>query len=122
MQHRPGSISGSAGIIMMADPNSAHAAYGESFLLVKVHAAAPCRVDPLRGFGKVGGPLIAFTVLKWVQTAFDLLGFDEVLTLTIRGTTLVAVAAFGVMRRHAQRLFWRDGKSVTVRPSARTSS
>lgn len=118
-----GLLSGVAGIIMMARFNSANAAYGESFLLVTVLAAVLGGVDPLGGFGKVSGLLIALAILQLISTAFNLLGFSEFLTLTIWGTTLVAIAAFGVARGHARRLFRRAPDAPAARlPTTRIPS
>lgn len=94
-----GFLAGLAGVIMMARFNSANAAYGESFLLVTVLAAVLGGVDPMGGFGKVSGLLIALAILQLISTAFNLLGFSEFLTLTIWGCTLVGVAAVALLRR-----------------------
>ena len=94
-----GLLAGMAGVIMMSRFNSANANYGESFLLVTVLAGVLGGVDPMGGFGKVSGLLIALAILQLISTAFNLLGFSEFLTLTIWGATLVAVAAVGLLRR-----------------------
>ena len=95
-----GLLAGLAGVIMMSRFNSANATYGESFLLVTVLAGVLGGVDPMGGFGKVSGLLIALAILQLISTAFNLLGFSEFLTLTIWGATLVAVAAAALLRRH----------------------
>ncbi len=94
-----GLLAGMAGVIMMSRFNSANANYGESFLLVTVLAGVLGGIDPMGGFGKVSGLLIALAILQLISTAFNLLGFSEFLTLTIWGATLVAVAAVGLLRR-----------------------
>ena len=112
-----GVLAGLAGVIMMARFNSANASYGESVLLVTVLAAVLGGVDPLGGFGKVSGLLIALAILQLISTAFNLLGLSEFLTLTIWGATLVAIAGLGLLRRHALALFRRTPASTTARTS-----
>ncbi len=106
-----GLLAGLAGVIMMSRFNSANASYGESFLLVTVLAGVLGGVDPLGGFGKVSGLLIALAILQLISTAFNLLGFSEFLTLTIWGATLVAVAATGLVRQHLSSWLRRPGVS-----------
>ncbi len=102
-----GLLAGLAGVIMMARFNSANAAYGESFLLVTVLAGVLGGVDPMGGFGRVGGLLIALAILQLISTAFNLLGFSEFLTLTIWGATLISVAGAGLARRQVLPLLRR---------------
>ena len=97
-----GLLAGLGGVIMMARFNSANAAYGESFLLVTVLAGVLGGIDPMGGFGKVSGLLIALAILQLISTAFNLLGFSGFLTLTIWGGTLIAVAGVNLLRRHLQ--------------------
>jgi len=114
-----GFLAGLAGVIMMARFNSANAAYGESFLLVTVLAAVLGGVDPMGGFGKVSGLLIALAILQLISTAFNLLGFSEFLTLTIWGATLVAVAGVTLLRR--QLVFLLGLRSNARPPASRRS-
>ncbi len=99
-----GLLAGLAGVLMMARFNSANASYGQSYLLVSVLAAVLGGVDPLGGFGRVGGVVIALAILQLISTAFNLLGFSEFLTLTIWGATLVSIAGAGLIRRAIGRL------------------
>ncbi len=94
-----GLLAGLAGVLMMARFNSANASYGQSYLLVTVLAAVLGGVDPMGGFGRVGGLIIALAILQLISTAFNLLGFSEFLTLTIWGATLVTIAGLGLVRR-----------------------
>ncbi len=109
-----GLLAGMAGVIMMSRFNSANASYGESFLLVTVLAGVLGGIDPMGGFGKVSGLLIALAILQLISTSFNLLGFSEFLTLTIWGATLVAVAAVELLRRRlpswARRPARREGR------------
>ena len=87
-----------AAVVMMARFNSANAAYGESYLLVTILAAVLGGVDPMGGFGRVGGVVLALVILQVISTAFNLLNFSQFLTLAIWGGILVAVAGVGVVR------------------------
>lgn len=87
-----------AAVVMMARFNSANAAYGESYLLVTILAAVLGGVDPMGGFGKVGGLVLALVILQVISTAFNLLNFSQFLTLAIWGTILIAVAGVNVVR------------------------
>ncbi len=111
-----GLLAGMAGVIMMSRFNSANASYGESFLLVTVLAGVLGGIDPMGGFGKVSGLLIALAILQLISTSFNLLGFSEFLTLTIWGATLVAVAAVALLRRQLPSWARRPAKRES-RPS-----
>lgn len=87
-----------AAVVMMARFNSANAAYGESYLLVTILAAVLGGVDPMGGFGKVGGLVLALVILQVISTAFNLLNFSQFLTLAIWGAILIAVAGVNVVR------------------------
>ncbi len=105
-----GLLAGLAGVIMMSRFNSANAAYGESFLLVTVLAGVLGGIDPMGGFGKVSGLLIALAILQLISTAFNLLGFSEFLTLPIWGATLVAIATSALLRRRLLLLLRRPDR------------
>ena len=85
-----------AALVMMARFNSANAAYGESYLLVTILAAVLGGVDPLGGFGKVGGLVMALILLQVISSAFNLLNFSPFLTVAIWGALIIAVTAVGV--------------------------
>jgi simple sugar transport system permease protein len=85
-------LAGIAGFIMLARFNSASAGYGESYLLVTILAAVLGGVDPMGGFGRVSGVIIALIILQVISIAFNLLDLSQFLALAIWGTTLVAVA------------------------------
>ena len=86
-------------MVMMARFNSANADYGESYLLVTIVAAVLGGVDPMGGFGKVSGLVLALIVLQLISSAFNQLGLSEFLTLAIWGGTLILVAGLPVLRR-----------------------
>ena len=70
----------------------ANASYGESYLLVTILAAVLGGVDPMGGFGRVSGVILALAILQVISTAFNLLDLSQFLTLAIWGGTLIAVA------------------------------
>lgn len=93
-----------AALILMARFNSARAGYAESYLLVTILAAVLGGVDPFGGFGKIIGLVLGLFVLQIVATGFNLLGFNQQLTLAIWGLTLIGALAVGAWReRRAER-------------------
>jgi ribose/xylose/arabinose/galactoside ABC-type transport system permease subunit len=85
-------LAGVAGFIMLARFNSASAGYGESYLLVTILAAVLGGVDPMGGFGRVSGVILALVILQVIKLAFNLLDLSQFLALAIWGATLVVVA------------------------------
>ena len=92
-----------AAIVMMARFNSASAAYAESYLLITILAAILGGIDPYGGFGRIAGLVVALFVLQTIASGFNLLGLSPYLTLTLWGSTLLAVMA---VKRGAER--WRS--------------
>jgi ribose/xylose/arabinose/galactoside ABC-type transport system permease subunit len=90
-------LAAAAALVMMARFNSANAAYGESYLLVTILAAVLGGVDPLGGFGKVGGLVMALVLLQLISSAFNLLDFSPFLTVAIWGALILGVTAVGVV-------------------------
>ena len=91
-------LSAMAALLMMARFNSANADYGRSYLLVTILAAVLGGINPMGGFGKVSGLVLALVVLQLISSAFNLLNLSEFLTLAIWGGVLIAVAAVPVLR------------------------
>ena len=91
-------LSAAAALVMMARFNSANADYGQSFLLVTILAAVLGGVDPMGGFGKVSGVVLALVVLQFISSAFNLLGVSEFLTLAIWGGVLIAAGGVPMLR------------------------
>lgn len=97
-------LAGLAGFLMLARFNSANAAYGESYLLVTILAGVLGGVDPMGGFGRVSGVVLALVILQVISTAFNLLDLSQFLALAIWGGTLIAVAGLKtLLRRTRQR-------------------
>jgi ribose/xylose/arabinose/galactoside ABC-type transport system permease subunit len=92
-----GLLSVVAALVMMARFNSANASYGESYLLVTILAAVLGGVNPMGGFGKVGGLFIALVLLQMISSAFNLLDFSPFLTVAIWGALIVVVTALTVV-------------------------
>ncbi|MEO7337652.1 MAG: ABC transporter permease [Caldimonas sp.] len=92
-----GLLSFVAALVMMARFNSANAAYGESYLLVTILAAVLGGVNPLGGFGKVGGLVMALVLLQLISSAFNLLNMSPFLTVSIWGGLIVGVTALTVL-------------------------
>jgi len=87
-----------AGLVMMARFDSANAAYGESYLLITILAAVLGGVNPMGGFGRVGGLVIALVILQLISTAASMLDLSQFLTLSIWGATLIGVAGTSALR------------------------
>lgn len=90
-------LAAAAAVVMMARFNSANASYGESYLLVTILAAVLGGIDPMGGFGRVSGLVLALIILQLISSAFNLLGISQFLTLAIWGGILIAVAAVPVI-------------------------
>jgi simple sugar transport system permease protein len=97
-------LSAVAGLLMMARFNSANADYGQSYLLVTILAAVLGGIDPMGGFGKVSGLVLALIALQLVSSAFNLLNLSEFLTLAIWGGLLIAAAGLPLLRGVVGRL------------------
>ena len=88
-----------AGVILMARFNSANASYGSSYLLVTVLACVLGGVDPYGGFGRTSGVVLALAVLQVISSAFNLLGFNVFLALTVWGMVLIVTSAVAAWNR-----------------------
>ena len=87
-----------AGAIMMARFDSANAAYGESYLLTAILAAVLGGVNPMGGFGKVGGVVISLLILQLMSTASILLDLSQFITLAIWGLILILASGGAVWK------------------------
>jgi ribose/xylose/arabinose/galactoside ABC-type transport system permease subunit len=108
-----------AGLLMMARFNSANADYGQSYLLVTILAAVLGGIDPMGGFGKVSGLVLALIALQLISSAFNLLNLSEFLTLAIWGGILIAIAAVPVLR---ERLVRYSGRLIRLLAASRPAS
>jgi simple sugar transport system permease protein len=115
-----GLLSALAGLLMMARFNSANADYGQSYLLVTILAAVLGGIDPMGGFGKVSGLVLALAALQLVSSAFNLLNLSEFLTLAIWGALLIVAAGLPLLRGVAARRLGRAG-TVPGTPVVRRS-
>lgn len=80
-----------AACLIMARFNSASAGYAQSYLLITILAAVLGGVDPMGGFGRISGLILALIVLQVISSGCNLLGLSQHLTLAIWGLTLIAV-------------------------------
>lgn len=87
-----------AAIVMIGRFNSARAGYAESYLLITILAAVLGGVDPLGGFGRVLGVVLALTLLQVISTGFNLLGFSPHLTEAIWGATMIVALVIAKVR------------------------
>lgn len=87
-----------AGAIMMARFDSANAAYGESYLLTAILAAVLGGVNPMGGFGKVGGVIVSLLILQLMSTASILLDLSQFITLAIWGVILILASGGAVWK------------------------
>ncbi|MDR3211762.1 MAG: ABC transporter permease [Planctomycetota bacterium] len=82
-----------AGLVMNARFNSARMGYGDSYLLLTVLAIIMGGADPLGGFGKVGGLVLALFVLQIISTGLNLFGVSQHVSLAMWGAVLIFVLA-----------------------------
>lgn len=92
-------LAGVAGVILMARFNSANASYGGSYLLVTVLACVLGGVDPYGGFGRTSGVVLALAVLQVISSAFNVLGFNAFLALTVWGAVLIVTSVIAGWKR-----------------------
>lgn len=104
-------LSAVAALLMMARFNSANADYGQSYLLVTILAAVLGGINPMGGFGKVSGLVLALVILQLISSAFNLMNLSEFLTLAIWGGVLIAVAAVPIVRERLRMLVARVARA-----------
>ena len=100
-----------AGGIMMARFDSANAAYGESYLLVTILAAVLGGVNPMGGFGKVSGVVLALLILQLMSTACILLDLSQFITLALWGCILLLASSGSAFKEWWQQVAWLQGRS-----------
>jgi simple sugar transport system permease protein len=118
-----------AAVLMMARFNSASADYARSYLLVTILAAVLGGIDPMGGFGRVGGLVLALLVLQVLSSGCNLLGFSQHLTLAIWALTLIGTMAARIAGPALMAVCWPVAAPPTpppdpnreLRPSVRSS-
>ena len=78
-------------LIMIGQLNSVRAGYMESYLLVAVLATFLGGVNPMGGFGKLSGVILAAIILQLISTGFILLRMDPFLINAMWGAIIVIV-------------------------------
>jgi simple sugar transport system permease protein len=78
-------------LIMIGQLNSVRAGYMESYLLVAVLATFLGGVNPMGGFGRLSGVVLAAVILQLISTGFILLRMDPFLINAMWGAIIVIV-------------------------------
>ncbi|MGI6020718.1 MAG: ABC transporter permease [Lachnospiraceae bacterium] len=86
-----GFLSGIAGIIMMARNNSAKVGYGDIYQLQAILVCCIGGINPDGGAGRIIGVCIAIILLQFLQSGFNIMGYDPYAKKLIWGLVLVAV-------------------------------
>lgn len=107
-----GVLASCAGLLVLAQTNSAKADYGTSYTLQSILIAVMGGVNPYGGSGKVAGVVLALLVLQFLSSGFNILGFSSFLKDLIWGVSLLVVMAFNYLS--AQRKLKQKGKEQGV--------
>ena len=100
-----GALAGLAGLLILAQTNSAKADYGVSYTLQSILIAVMGGVNPYGGFGKVSGVVFAIMILQFLSSGFNILGFNSFLKDFIWGVSLLVVMVINYLshQRHMKR-------------------
>ncbi len=99
-----------AGIVMSARSASANADYGTSYVLLAVVICVLGGVNPMGGYGTIGGVVLAVITLQMVSTGFNAVGFTQFVYLVAQGVILIGVLALNQLSdrfRGRYRVGWR---------------
>jgi len=80
-----------ASLIMIGQMNSVKANYYESYLLVAVLASFLGGVDPMGGFGRLIGTIIAAMILQLISTGLNLMRLDPFMVTATWGAIIIIV-------------------------------
>lgn len=97
-----GVLASLAGLLMLAQTNSAKADYGTSYTLQSILIAVMGGVNPYGGFGKVAGVVLAILVLQFLSSGFNILGFSSFLKDFIWGVSLLLVMVLNYYSKQRQ--------------------
>ncbi|MDR3210831.1 MAG: ABC transporter permease [Planctomycetota bacterium] len=93
-------------LVMIGQLNSIKSNYAESYLLVAVLASFLGGVDPLGGFGRIGGVLAATVILQIISSGLNLMRMDPFMITAMWGAIIIIIifakALTGVIKRHWQ--------------------
>lgn len=101
-----GMLAAIAGLVIVAQTNSAKADYGTSYILQAILVAVMGGVDPKGGFGKVSGIVMAVLTLQFLSSGLNALHVGNFFKDFMWGIVLLAVMVINEWsnRRKARRL------------------
>lgn len=97
-----GGLAALAGLLILAQTNSAKADYGVSYTLQSILIAVMGGVNPYGGFGKVTGVVLAIMILQFLSSGFNILGFNSFLKDFIWGASLLVVMMVNYLSHERQ--------------------
>ena len=80
-----------SGLVMMARNNSAKVGYGDVYQLQAILVCCIGGINPEGGAGKTIGVCIAIVLLQFLQSGFNIMGYDPYAKKLIWGVVLIAV-------------------------------
>lgn len=78
-------------LVMIGQLNSVKSNYAESYLLVAVLASFLGGVDPMGGFGRVGGVVAATVILQVISSGLNLLRMDPFMITAMWGGIIILI-------------------------------
>lgn len=78
-------------LVMIGQLNSVKASYAESYLLVAVLASFFGGVDPMGGFGRIGGVVAATVILQFISSGLNLMRMDPFMITAMWGAIVILV-------------------------------
>ncbi len=94
-------------LVMIGQLNSVKASYAESYLLVAVLASFFGGVDPLGGFGRIGGVLAATVILQFISSGLNLLRMDPFMITAMWGAIVILVIFAKALASYVKRRWSR---------------
>lgn len=98
-------------LVMIGQLNSVKANYYESYLLVAVLASYFGGVDPLGGFGRIGGVLAATIILQFISSGLNLMRMDPFMITAMWGGIVILVIFAKALAGYLKRR-WSDGDTA----------
>lgn len=115
-----GTLAAMAGLLVIAQTNSAKADYGTSYTLQAILVAVLGGVNPYGGFGKVSGVVLAILTLQFLSSGFNMLRFSTFLKDFVWGAVLILVMAInyiGEQRRIKRAIAMQEEQASRGLPS-----
>lgn len=95
-------------LVMIGQLNSVKASYAESYLLVAVLASFFGGVDPMGGFGRIGGVVAATVILQFISSGLNLMRMDPFMITAMWGAIVILVIFAKALAARLRRR-WSDG-------------